>query len=114
MRSLGAAKIGVSNEYTREVSDMYELIRAGERTYYIDCPVKIGLFLLDKSHACLIDGGSGKDAAKKALKILDAQGWQLSCVINTHSHGDHIGEISCSKSARVAKFLQREWSALLP
>ena len=70
---------------------MYELIRAGERTYYIDCPVKIGLFLLDKSHACLIDGGSGKDAAKKALKILDAQGWQLSCVINTHSHGDHIG-----------------------
>lgn len=70
---------------------MYELIRAGERTYYIDCPVKIGLFLLDKSHVCLIDGGSGKDAAKKALKILDAQGWQLSCVINTHSHGDHIG-----------------------
>lgn len=48
---------------------MYELIRAGERTYYIDCPVKIGLFLLDKSHACLIDGGSGKDAAKKHLKF---------------------------------------------
>ena len=23
---------------------MYELIRAGERSYYIDCPAKIGLF----------------------------------------------------------------------
>lgn len=70
---------------------MYELIQAGARTYYIDCPVKIGVFLLDGSRACLIDGGSGKDAAKKALKLLDARGWALSCVINTHSHGDHIG-----------------------
>lgn len=70
---------------------MYELIRAGARTYYIDCPVKMGIFLLDEGHACLIDGGSGKDAAKKALKILDAKGWQLSCVVNTHSHADHIG-----------------------
>lgn len=70
---------------------MYELIQAGARTYYIDCPVKIGVFLLDGSHACLIDGGSGKDAAKKALKLLDARGWALSCVVNTHSHGDHIG-----------------------
>lgn len=70
---------------------MYELIQAGARTYYIDCPVKMGVFLLDGSHACLFDGGSGKDAAKKALKLLDARGWSLSCVINTHSHGDHIG-----------------------
>lgn len=70
---------------------MYELIQAGERTYYIDCPVKMGIFLLDKTHACLIDGGSGKDAAKKALKHLSAQGWELACVINTHSHGDHTG-----------------------
>ena len=23
---------------------MYELIRAGERSYYIDCPAKIGLY----------------------------------------------------------------------
>lgn len=70
---------------------MYELIQAGARTYYIDCPVKMGVFLPDGSHACLFDGGSGKDAAKKALKLLDARGWSLSCVINTHSHSDHIG-----------------------
>lgn len=70
---------------------MYELMQAGARTYYIDCPVKMGVFLLDGSHACLFDGGSGKDAAKKALKLLDARGWSLSCVVNTHSHGDHIG-----------------------
>lgn len=70
---------------------MYELIQAGGRTYYIDCPVKMGVFLLDGGHACLIDGGSGKDAAKKALKLLEARGWALSCVVNTHSHGDHIG-----------------------
>ena len=52
---------------------MYELIRAGNAPIISTAQLKSAFFLLDKSHACLIDGGSGKDAAKKALKILDAQ-----------------------------------------
>jgi len=70
---------------------MYELIQAGEHTYYIDCPTKIGIYVEGENRAVLIDGGSDKDAAKKVLKILDSQGWTLSCVFNTHSHADHIG-----------------------
>ena len=51
---------------------MYELIQAGERTYYIDCPSKIGIYRIDDEKVCLIDSGNDKDAGKKVLKILSA------------------------------------------
>lgn len=70
---------------------MYELIQVGENTFYIDCPAKIGVYRISDSEAILIDSGSDKDAAKKVLKHFDANGWNLSLVINTHSHADHIG-----------------------
>ena len=69
---------------------MYELIKAGERTYYVDCPSKMGIYLTDGG-ACLIDGGNDREAAKKLLKILDQNGWKPLMVLNTHSHADHIG-----------------------
>lgn len=70
---------------------MYELIRAGERTWYINCPAKMGIFQLEDGNVCLIDSGNDKDAGKKVMKILDANGWKLQMIINTHSHADHIG-----------------------
>ena len=70
---------------------MYELIQAGEKTYYINCPAKMGRYRLKDSEVCLIDSGNDKDAGKKVLKILEAGGWKLKMVINTHSHADHIG-----------------------
>lgn len=70
---------------------MYELIQVGERTYYIDCPAKMGLYQLNGQEVCLVDSGNDKDAAKKVLRLLDAKGWRLKMVVNTHSHADHIG-----------------------
>ncbi len=70
---------------------MYELVQAGERTYYIDCPSRIGIYKIDDERVCLIDSGNGKDAGKKALKILAAQGWKAEMILNTHSHADHVG-----------------------
>lgn len=70
---------------------MYELIQAGERTWYINCPAKMGIYQMNEGDVCLIDSGNDKDAAKKVLKILDANAWTLKMVINTHSHADHIG-----------------------
>lgn len=69
---------------------MYELIREGERTYFVDCPAKIGLWVADDG-AWLIDSGSDKDAAKKALRHIESLGLPLRAVVNTHSHADHIG-----------------------
>ncbi|MFR9189749.1 MAG: MBL fold metallo-hydrolase [Anaerotruncus massiliensis (ex Togo et al. 2019)] len=69
---------------------MYELIRAGEQTWYIDCPAKMGLFLAEDG-AWLIDSGNDKDAGRRVRKLLDANGWTLAGILNTHSNADHIG-----------------------
>lgn len=70
---------------------MYELIQVGEKTYYINCPAKIGIYRINESEVCLIDSGNDKEAGKKVQKILEAHNWKLSMIINTHSHADHIG-----------------------
>ena len=70
---------------------MYELIQVTESAYYIQCPAKIGLVRTAPDRAVLIDSGSDRDAGKKAKKILDANGWKLEAIYNTHSHADHIG-----------------------
>ena len=70
---------------------MYELIQLSEHDYYIDCPAKIGLIKINDSDAVLIDSGNDKDAGKKIYRILDANGWTLKAIYNTHSHADHIG-----------------------
>ncbi|SMC86921.1 MBL fold metallo-hydrolase [Papillibacter cinnamivorans] len=69
---------------------MYELIQVGERTYYIDCPAKIGIHLC-REGAWLIDSGNDKEAGKKALRILTERSWPLLGIINTHSNADHAG-----------------------
>ena len=70
---------------------MYELIQVSERSYYIQSPAKIGLVRLDGQDVCLIDSGSDKDAGRKVRQLLDANGWRLTAIYNTHSNADHIG-----------------------
>jgi len=70
---------------------MYELIFAANNSYYIQSPAKIGLVKVNENEVCLIDTGNDKDAGKKIKKILDANGWTLKAVYNTHSNADHIG-----------------------
>lgn len=70
---------------------MYELRQVAGRTYYIDCPAKMGLCLLEDNRVLLVDSGGDKEAGKKVLKHLEANGWTLWAVWNTHSNADHIG-----------------------
>ena len=70
---------------------MYELIPVTENSYYIQSPAKIGLVRLDGERVCLIDSGNDKDAGRKVRQLLDAKGWKLTAIYNTHSNADHIG-----------------------
>lgn len=70
---------------------MYELIKLTDLCYYVESPAKIGIIKMGESEVCLIDSGSDKDAGKKVLKHLDANGWTLKAIYNTHSNADHIG-----------------------
>lgn len=70
---------------------MYELIQVSERDYYIQSPAKIGLVRLNAQDVCLIDSGNDKDAGRKVRQLLDANGWRLTAIYNTHSNADHIG-----------------------
>lgn len=70
---------------------MYELIQVSENSYYIQSPAKIGLVKLNDTDVCLIDSGNDKSAGRKIRQILDANGWHLTAIYNTHSNADHIG-----------------------
>ena len=70
---------------------MFELIQITDRTYYIQSPAKIGLVKLNDGEVCLIDSGNDKDAGRKIRQVLDANGWKLAAIYNTHANADHIG-----------------------
>lgn len=68
-----------------------ELKQIASRTYYIENPTNIGIYLVNDHDVYLIDSGNDKDAGKKILKIIEEKGWNILGVILTHSHADHIG-----------------------
>lgn len=70
---------------------MYELIKISEKSYYINAPAKIGLYVRGENDVYLIDSGNDKDAGRKIRQILDKNAWHLRGILNTHSNADHIG-----------------------
>ena len=96
---------------------MYELIPITPHCFYIQSPAKIGLVEVGEGEVCLIDSGNDKDAGRRIRQVLDANGWQLTAIYNTHANADHIGgnrylqgQTGCrirSRSACAAAFLLR-------
>ncbi|MBR3832789.1 MAG: MBL fold metallo-hydrolase [Lachnospiraceae bacterium] len=76
---------------------MNELIKVGERTYYISGPFHVGVYDLGtKSEAglqqvCLIDSGVDSTVARVIDKRMMEAGFCVKMIINTHYHADHTG-----------------------
>ena len=70
---------------------MYELIQVANNTYYVNCPAKIGIYRCEDNGVYLIDSGNDKDAGRRVRRILDAEGWTVKAILNTHANADHIG-----------------------
>ncbi len=68
-----------------------ELVKVGEKTYYIKNPTNIGVYKVNDTDVFLIDTGNDKDAGKKILKIVTENGWNVKGIISTHSNADHVG-----------------------
>ena len=68
-----------------------ELVKIGDKTYYIKNATNIGIYKVDDKNVYIIDTANDKDAGKKILKIIDEQAWNVKGIINTHSNADHIG-----------------------
>ena len=68
-----------------------ELVKVGEKTYYIKNNTNIGVYKVSDNDVYLIDTGNDKEAGKKILKIVNEQGWNVKGIVSTHSHADHIG-----------------------
>ncbi|MCX7027441.1 MAG: MBL fold metallo-hydrolase [Spirochaetes bacterium] len=59
-------------------------------TWLLPGPTNLGL-VRKEDEAWLVDSGNDKDAGRKVLKLLAAEGLRLKAVLNTHSNADHIG-----------------------
>lgn len=68
-----------------------ELVKVGEKTFYIKNNTNIGVYKVDGENVYIIDSGKDKDAGKEILKIINNQGWNIKGIIVTHSNADHIG-----------------------
>lgn len=67
-----------------------ELKQIGSRTFCIEHETNIGIHFTADDKVYLIDTGSKGDG-EKIDEILEQQGWTPSCIINTHTHIDHLG-----------------------
>lgn len=67
-----------------------ELKLIGPKTFCIEHDTNIGIHFTDDGRMYLIDTGSKGDG-EKIDEILSREGWVPSCIVNTHTHIDHIG-----------------------
>ncbi len=70
---------------------MFDLVKVSDTTYYIECPVRMGIVKINEEEVIAIDTGLDKNIGRRLLQIIEKQGWKLKVIYNTHSHADHIG-----------------------
>lgn len=77
---------------------MNELIKVGERTYYLAGYFQTGVYVLDdeymldgKRAVCLIDSCVDEKLANALDKRLEQLDYYVKLIINTHYHADHCG-----------------------
>lgn len=68
-----------------------ELIKLGEKTYYIKNNTNIGIYKLNDKDVVLIDSGLDESVGRKILRIINENNLCIKYIINTHSHADHTG-----------------------
>ncbi len=68
-----------------------EAVHVTGSTWYVPGPVNVGVFVAEGDRAVLIDSGGDESFGRKLFRLLEARGWSLEMIVNTHSNADHIG-----------------------
>lgn len=68
-----------------------ELKHIHGRAFFIPGVSNIGVIMGQDSQALLIDTGVGDRSARQVLELFAGEGLHLAAILNTHSHGDHVG-----------------------
>lgn len=69
---------------------MYELVKLGKNTYYINAFCNVGVYV-NGTDATLIDSGLDDENAVIIDDLLKKEGLLVKNIIITHAHADHIG-----------------------
>jgi glyoxylase-like metal-dependent hydrolase (beta-lactamase superfamily II) len=68
-----------------------ELRKIGNGAFYFPGPVNVGMLSFGGSRVVLIDSGIDARHAKIIYEILNDNKYEITHILNTHSHADHIG-----------------------
>lgn len=67
------------------------LEQLGSKTYVINNPNKIGIYLINETDVAIIDTGFDDQSGQNIMDVCKDNNWQIKMILNTHSHTDHIG-----------------------
>lgn len=71
---------------------MAELDQIDEVCAVVCGPVNIGVIRTAPERVALVDTGLGRDAVRKALRLVAEAGWgSVTDILTTHAHADHVG-----------------------
>ncbi|MGI6433778.1 MAG: MBL fold metallo-hydrolase [Syntrophomonadaceae bacterium] len=60
----------------------------------------VGIYLFTDRECLLIDSGPHPAYARELLQMLEARGWEVHAIFNTHGHADHSGGNHCIQENR--------------
>lgn len=69
---------------------MFEVKQLAKNTFYYEAFTNVGIFRPEEQQAVLIDSCDHKRMVKGLDSEIEEMGLNISCIINTHSHSDHI------------------------
>lgn len=70
---------------------MTDIIKAGEKTWYMEGFAAAGFYAAGDGTCYLIDAGNTEQSGREIDEVLTEMGWNLSGILLTHAHTDHFG-----------------------
>ena len=93
-----------------------ELKRLGRKTYYVTGAFHVGVYVIredDMKSVCLIDTGVDEETATEIDELLIKNNMQVTYIINTHFHADHVGGNSYFKEKYDCMVVSDQMNAAL-